>query len=383
MRFQVAKQDLEAALQVVTPSLSGTGTGVTTHYAFRRTGTKEGGYGVEVITCSERLFSSCPLKAKVDDPGKKGSFTVEGKRLQKWLSNVANAALDFTFDEEDSEVVAKAPRGKQTFQSLQPDSRFTWAAELKDAESKATIPAERLAKALSYSARFTSAKESEEPELCTSEAKEGILYSTDRKAVSLIRVAGLEESNLRIHGKDAGGFLTFLGSFDNTDVEVLEHDRMLIFQRGDGAVFGATRFQAPFPGINIDMDSDDHHVWTLDKGEISEAIGFLTSGASWEDNRLRLSPGEADGEVVFSMVSATGKTTTLTLNCTEHSSADGAPEVPDDGFVIDHFLLAKVLGVWKADQIPLGITITGNRGFVRFVTEQDDDKYLTILAWLR
>ena len=54
MRFQVAKQDLEAALQVVTPSLSSSGTDITSHYVFRRTGTKKDGYGVEEVTCSRR-----------------------------------------------------------------------------------------------------------------------------------------------------------------------------------------------------------------------------------------------------------------------------------------------------------------------------------------
>jgi len=57
--------------------------------------------------------------------------------------------------------------------------------------------------------------------------------------------------------------------------------------------------------------------------------------------------------------------------------------VPDDGFAIDHFCLAKVLNWWKGDAVKIGISVMGTRGFVRFVSEDGNDKYLTIIAWLR
>jgi len=380
MRFKVAKQDLEAALQVVSASISSSGTDITTHYVFRRTGTEDEGYGVEVLTCSGRVFSSCPIIVEVEDPGDKGLFTVEGKRLKQWLAHVPDAPLTFALDE--AEVVARAPKGKQTFQSLNPDSRFVWDKTLEASTLTATLPADRLAAALAYSKLFTSVKETEHAELCISEIKEGILYSTDKRAVTLIRVAGLEESKLRVHGKDAAGFITFLGTFNGTEVEVLEHDRMLVFRRADGAVFGESRFQAAFPGVKVGMDDKDQHQWVLSKAEIDEAIGFLTSGAAWEDNRLHFSPGDGD-EVLVSMVSATGKKTVLPLTSTEKVSADKAPAIPSEGFSIDHFCLAKVLGAWKEDEIRFGINVMGDRGFVRFVIEQNGDKYLTILAWLR
>ncbi len=57
--------------------------------------------------------------------------------------------------------------------------------------------------------------------------------------------------------------------------------------------------------------------------------------------------------------------------------------MPDDGFAIDHFCLAKVLNWWKGDAVKIGISVMGTRGFVRFVSEDGNDKYLTIIAWLR
>jgi hypothetical protein len=398
MRFKVAKQDLDAALQVVSPSISNTGSDITTHFVFRRTGTKKDGYGVEVLTCSGRVFSSCPLIVDVEDPGEKGSFTVEGKRLKQWLAHVGDAALTFTLDETD--VIARAPKGKQTFQSLNPDSRFVWDKTLKAAKLTATLPADRLAAALGYSRLFASVKESEQPELCVCEFRPrvvetdeetgvetvihegGILYSTDKKAVCLIRVEGMTESALRIHGKDVPGLIAFLGTCESTDVEVLEHERILVLRRGDGAVFGESRFQADFPGLKIQMDDADQHQWVLSKAEINEGIGFLTAGAAWEDNRLHFASGTEDDEVVMWMMSATGKKTELTLKCKVLDSQDKAPDLPPEGFAIDHFRLAKVLGAQKEDEVMLGINVSGARGFVRFVTETPCDKYLTIIAWL-
>lgn len=382
MRFKVAKRDLDDALQVVSPSISSSGNDITTHYVFRRTGPNDKGeYGMEVLTCSGRMFSSCPLIVKVEDPGEKDAFTIEGKRLKQWLSFVADAALTFTF--ADAEVVARAPKGKQTFQSLDPDSRFVWDKTLKASKLTATLPADRLAAALAYSRLFASTKESEQPELCTCEVKDGILYSTDKKAVTLIRVAGLGESAMRIHGKDAKGILDFLGTCDGSEVDVLEHDRMLIFRRKDGAVFGETRFQAAFPGLKINMDDEDQHEWVLVKADLEEAIGFLTSGASWEDNRLHFKPSKEAGEVILWMMSATGKKTELMLKTSVSESVENAPEIPPEGFSVDHFCLAKVLGAWKDKDIRLGVNIRGNRGFVRFVVDQHGDKYLTIIAWLQ
>ncbi len=383
MKFQVAKQDLEAALQVVTPSLNSSGSDITTHFVFRRTGTKDDGYGVEVVTCAGRVFSSCPMKVKVDDPGKKGTFTIEGKRLKAWLANVANAALTFSFNEDEGEVTAKAPRGRQTFQSLQPDARFSWDDNLKEAKLAATLSADRLANALGYIRHFISVKESERPDLCVCEVKENLLGATDQKALTVIRIEDIGEAILRIHGKDVAGFKDFLGTFDGTNVEVLEHDRVLILRRGDGAMFGSSRFQAMFPGFKVGMDDEDQHKWVINKAELAEAIGFLTAGATWEDNRLTFAPSDKPNEITLSMMSATGKKTTLPVACVSMDSVEDAEEIPDTGFALDHFVLDRVLKAMKFDEVTFGVTSLGSRGFVRFVFEYEGDKYLTMLAWLR
>lgn len=381
MRFQVAKCDLDSALQVVTPSIdTKKGASLTTHFVFRRIGTKKDGYGVEVVTTAGKVFASCPVKVVVEDPGDKGAFTIEGKRLKQWLQYVSDAAL--TFELDGATVVARAPRGSQTFQSLSPDSRYNWSKTLKEAEVSATLPATHLASALAYSAKFASTKENAQPDLCICEIKNGVLYSTDKKAVTLIRVAGMEGSNLRVHASDVKSFIAFLSECGTGDVEVLEHDRMLFIRRGDGAIFGESRFQSAFPGLMIGMDDVDQHVWTLPKDEVLSAVGFLKSGVASEDNRLHMAPGK-NGDVVLSMMSTTGIRTELSVPAGAMESVDKAPAVPASGFDIDHYCLTKVLDSQIADNVPFGINVKGDRGYIRFVSELDADKYLTIMAWLK
>jgi len=381
MRFKVAKQDLEAALQVVNPSL-GSGADLTGHYVFHRTGPDDAGkYGVEVKTVSDRLFSSCPVKAQVEEAGTKDSFTIEGWRLKKVLHHIPDAALTIGFNADESEALLRVGRFTQTFQSLQPDARYTWSKPLAAATVAATVAADRLSQALGYARHFVSANDSEQPELCACEIREGIVYATDKRSISLIRVAGMDESKLRVHGKDASSLMTFLGMCEGLDVDVLEHDTMLILRRGDGAVFGAMRFQASMPNIQIGMDDGDQHRWTVLKQDLVSAIGLLTSGAAKEDNRLHLEMG-ADGDLLVSMLSATGKQTVMPLAVISKESDDEASDLPDGGFSVDHTNLAKVLSAWKDSEFTIGISLVSSRGYVRFTSEYEGDKYLTLFSWL-
>ena len=384
MRFKVAKQDLDSALQVVNASLSGSGTGIETHYVFRRTGPDDAGkYGISVLTNSGLISASCPLIVAVEDEGTATEFTVEGGRLKQFLDAVPDTVLTFTFDDKDKETLVRAVRAKQSYPSLAPDFRYDWGELLEEAKLTATVPAERLAGSLSYSRRFAAPENAKRPELSVCEVREGILYSTDQKGVTLVRMNGMAESNLRVHAKDVGGFLGFLSTCEGSDVEVLEHDRKLILRRHDGAVFAESRFEAEFPGFEVDMDEEDHHKWTLSKSDVVNGIKVLTSGSADKDNRLHLALGKEDGEVILSMVTTNGKNTEYPIQNVEMDSIEDSPPIPPEGFFIDHFCLSKVLSSWKDDEITLGSNVKGARGLTRVGVELNGDKYLTILAWLR
>lgn len=398
MQFTVAKRDLESALSVVAGPLATGGSDISTHYLFRETDR-----GVEVLTFGTRLFGSCPLVAKVG-PGSdgKGAFTIEAKRLKAWLGAVGDAALEFTQDGGD--VVAVAPKGSQTFQSLDPSKYPFWDKMLQAAESTAKVDASRVLAAVDYSRLFASDRESTEPHLCVSELSplqkstddagnpveerlKGFFQSTNKMALSLVQVAGLEEATLRLHFKEAPKLVTYLSTFGTGEVEILEHERAYFFRRGDGAVFGCTRFLVNYPTFKISMDDEPHRVWTFSKDELEEAIQFLEAGAAWEDNRLRFQKGAGDNEVILSMASLTGKTTELSVNALSVADQSDIPELPSGGFAIDSAGIKKVLKWWSNDEVQVGVTVREVRGqkfgFMRFYAEREGDKFLTILAWLR
>lgn len=385
MRFQVAKRDLEAALQVVSSSISNSGSDISAHYTFRRTGKEEGKYGIEVLTYANQTCSSCPLAAvsfsEVGDK-KKTAFTIEGWRLKDWLKCIpADSVPEFSL--VDGEVTIKVRRGSQDFQSLDPSTFPYWDKVLAESEVKATLPADRLAAALAYSRLFIMDKDGE-PDKSVCEVLEGVMYSSDRKAVTLIKVPGMEESSLRVHGKDVSGFLTFLGTAGDGNVEILEHERNLFVRRCvDGAVFGEARFQFQFPVPKVKLDDPSHHIWEIPCDEFRSAIGFLVAGADPKDNRLCLAPGAAPGEVTLSMTNTTGKVTTLTLSGITMQSDPQAPAVPEAGFMLDHNVLDKVLTTWKEPMVQFGISFSGGRGLLRCRHEKLESVYLTIIATLR
>jgi len=388
MKIQVAKKDLEDALAVVGPSLAGSGSDLSSHFLFRRNPDDKD--KVQVLTYSVRISALCPLTATVTDSDY-DAFTIEGWRLKMWLSKLPDAALEFEFD--GSVVEASCPgKGKQKFQSLNPTKFPFWDKALEDAEITATLPAERLHRALDYARNFASDDESRTPELCVCEVKDGVLASTNRRTATLVTVEGLDGSSMRIHAKDASAILSFLGTIQG-DVEVLEHEKKVFFRRADGAIFEESRFDANFPAFNRPPDVDPHW-WVLKTDELRNAIPFLASGASKEDDRLRFTrPGDENDKerpIVLSMMTATGGTAEQSVTCLDSESDPAAEEIPDEGFVLAYPNMVKVLQFVTTDTVKFGVSRRKKNGYLRFVenafTDEDGnggDEYLTIAAWLR
>lgn len=379
MIFKVAKQDLEDALHVASGSVSGSGNDISAHFLFRVTD-KDGNLGVEVLSYSGRLFSSCPVfKAAVTERGD-GAFTIDGKRLRGW---VALTTGTITFEFKDGNVRVKADKTKNVFQSLNPSTFPYWDKITAEAKPTGKIPAKQLAAALAYSKQFVSENEAGTPDLCVIEAKDGIFYSTNQRAATLVKVAGLEKSALRVHGKDAGALCAFLDTCKDGEVEILEHDRALFLRRADGAVFGESRFGATFPGLKVNMDEKDQRTWLVPKGDVVLHVQSLAFGAANEDNRLKFNFTQPQGPVTIGMKMLTGDDVTEEIPCIESPTEPNAPDIPADGFSLDRESLKKVLASWDADAVRFGVNVAGSRGFVRFIFEGDGNKYLTIAAWLR
>jgi hypothetical protein len=391
MKIEVAKRDLEAALQVVSISASSTGSDLTTHFVFRA---KED--TVEVLSNNGRLGASAPFIANIEG---EGSFTVESWRLNKWISAVEDAAL--TLEVDKGSVVATSPKGDVTFQSLDPSSFPYWDDNFAASEEGVKISAKRFHAALSHVKMFISDKDTTTPKLAVTEVLDNTLQSTDTGALALVTLrhgtAATEDtpesyepemkgSNLRIHGKDIGAVLSFLGTCGDEGVQLHEHDRALFLEREDGAVFNIGRPRHTFPELDLDQSPDSPHWWQVATSDLKSAIGALAAGAPREERRMRFN--FVDSKVTMEMNASTGSKNLLSLDTMESGSIEGATPMPEEGFEIAYPYLLSLLSQYKNDTITFGlhpqVDDEGKHrgGWTRIREDRLGDDYLTLFVWL-
>jgi len=273
MNLVVAKRDLESALKVVSHTVSMGGSDISSHYLFRQLSPKT----LEVLSYNGRVFSSCPVVAAFEgDDGK--SFTVEAKRVHWLLEAVPDDAVLKISHNGTGEVSVSTARGKNIFASLDPDLFPYWDENLKGSGKTATIASERLNAALTHAKSFIYGDDAKSPQLCVAEFRKGCLFSTDQMAVSIVKVDGMEESEIRIFGKDAAAVVAFLSTFkkgtspvekseksdekakpESEVVEIWESEKAMYLRRKDGAVFGEARSTNRFPDLTVDWASEDDH----------------------------------------------------------------------------------------------------------------------------
>jgi hypothetical protein len=378
MEITVSKADLESVLRVVTPTVSSTGSDISTHILFRTTET-----GSEVLAYSGRTFSSCPLTDSVSGTG---AFTIEAKRIKLWLGAVEETDLTLSYDDTTKIVTATSPSGDQKFESLDPSNFPYWDQMLNEAEEVGQVEADRLHRALSYTKMFISDQEARNPQLCVTEVRNGSFYATDKAAAVVVDVAGLEKSTMRIHGKDVGSILSYLDSLKNGGLTVYEHPRALVFKRdSDGSLFGESRFATPFPDLNVDRNKDDDRVWVLPKEELVTGINWLRSGAAWEDYRVNFSfYTEGDENIVrMKMRSTSGGDIIRDVACLEYVENNSEEAFPENGFSLNYQSLLDVLRQYNGKTVKFGVNQKGRGGWVRIEEPRNGDSYLTILAWLQ
>jgi len=378
VKVVVAKNDLNAALQIVSTSIASKGMEIESHYVFRAV---EDGH-VEVLTTSGRVFSSAKFVAKVEDADTYKAFTIEGWRLKKWLGSVGDVALSFTFD--GTLVTAAEPKGTNEFQSLDPGLFPYWDNHLQEAKSIATVKAYRLHNVFSYLKQFMNSDEGGNPGLCVTEVRNGLFYAATDTSITTVAVEPFKDSTLRVHGKDIPTLQKFLAQAGDEDVEVLEYDQGVFFRRASGPVFGEARYRSPFPNVRPPKSDDaDPHWWTVSCAEMDTSLKAVEASAAREDNRVWLRP--LNGKVQISMLSPNGRHQKRVLECSDSGTTDGALPIPTDGFAIDQVTIDRVLSHYEGDAIRLGITTKSEApqtGFVKVTEKRGEDQFLTCAAWL-
>lgn len=379
MKIEVAKIDLESALAVSTLTV-GSGTDLSSHYLFRKTGA-----GVEILSYDMRTFSGIPLKCVAEG---EDSFTVEAWRLDKWLSGVADGVLTITSD-ANGEVTAKGTKGRIRLRSLDPSKFPYWDRLYSDAKVDGTIVPSTLNRAINVSKCFVSTDDTQKPEICQIEAINGTLWSTDRRALSHVRVA-MPELNMRIPGKDIPTITKFLSLKDtlNGDVTLLTSERSAndgggacaFIRRADGGYIGVSRPNAPFPKLDVNPENDDESSFVLDLIDFKSAVSVLSASAPKNHETIRLR--YLDGRVVASMPSDAGGEDDYPLTV-KGDIING--DAFADGFTVGHNYLKSIADAFGVAELKLGVNRRGKGGFIgvrhKDPVESGATDYFAVLVW--
>ncbi|MHC4780865.1 MAG: hypothetical protein ACYTFG_20025, partial [Planctomycetota bacterium] len=359
MKFQVAKCDLEAALQVVSSSLgSGSSDDISSHLLFRARKNDKGEWKGEVLTYTDRLCAGAPIIAKIEvEAGGPTAFTIEGSRLKDLLKTLPDAALTFDFDGSDTNYDGHGGPIEKAFESLDPDDYPYWDDGLEEAQAVATVPASAFRRAVGLARPFVLLDaETRRPDLCVFESREGVIHASNMKTASLVTVPGMEESALRIHGGDAPKIIAFLDTMGDDDVEILESSLALYLKRGDGAVFGETRYNVRFPdNMKVGQIKVDPRWWEIPVGELKTSIARLHSFANRKDNRLRLKPGKKDTLLLEMALNSGRGNAQQTIELGGSGAEDDAPDLPTKGFLLDYNELKLVLSVYQEETLRMGL----------------------------
>jgi len=381
MKVTVPKTVLESALQVSTITVGSGGNDLSTHYLFRVRGGN-----VEILSYNQRIFSAVPMECEVE--GEDGdSFTIEAWRLDKWVSGVGSGSLVLHSDGEGS-VSAKGPKNKIRFRSLDPSKFPFWDGLVREAKSTGSVAPSSLCRALSLARWFVSADDTTKPELCQVEAIDGVLWATDRRALSSVEIPTLPNLNMRLPGKEVGNIMRFLSLKETTaqEIEVQSAERSpddgggacAILVRADGAYVGISRPMSEFPILQVDRNSADEAMFDLDVEEFTNALAVLSASAPKNHESVRVR--YVDNSLVLSMPSEAGGEDEyiLTTNNVENG------ELFEEGFVVDYPYLKGIAATFDLDTLRLGVNKRGRGGFVSFrnADEGDDgNRYYSVIVW--
>ena len=383
MEIKANTRDLEAALKVVTNTYQTTGTDISGHYLFRVT-EGEAGRRLEILSHKQpgRVFSSCPCVS--EDDGKKGetlAFTIEASRFDSLIGVLKDAVL--TLRPAGPIVVCEAPSpwGKVEFKSLDPDKFMSWDEMYAKATLVGEVPADHLVGVFNFAKLFISNLETKNPGMLVTEARDGLLLSTNTVTVTTIRMPQLASSSMRIHNKDVSPLLKFLAASERSLITVSEGERHVFFRRDDGALFGASRFMSAFPKLGLPPEeAEDAHWWKLSKERMLATLPFLMTASDKLDPNLYLRRQES--EIRVSVDCVTGGRGHIMVPLIDSGSKDGAKDLPSDGFVVNRDMLRSVLSQTDAAEVVFGLNATEKGGFLRIQEERESGNYRMISTWL-
>jgi hypothetical protein len=397
MKIEAAKCDLEAALQVVNIAVGSGGNDLSTHYLFR--GTKDS--GMEVLAYHQRVFASAPIKCVVETPEDEdtASFTAAAWRMNRWLEGVRDGVVTMDYN-GNGEVRISGARATARFESLDPTKFPYWDKGLEEAASVGDASPTELAMTLSHARKFTADEDTTQPQFAQVEARDGILWSSDRFSVSMIDVNSVPKLGIRVNTKDIPAVVKFLSLTDTSDtsVEVLENSSTAFFKRADGALIGVSRPPVQFPNLKIDRAAEPAASFDLSVTEFQDGVLQLSASAAKDNTLIRIKYGENDegtGNLILSMDSDAGGTCEFPMLPTQIENGDAFTK----GFDVDFPYIQSIAASFSLDTIRMGVHPVGDGGYLSFCYSKpadtdaeadadaepnaDSNGYYAVIVWKR
>jgi len=319
MKITISKNDLKDALDKASATL-GKGEDITSHFLFSATET-----GVEVLSCDPpRMFSSSPLiGAKVEEgkseegkseegkseekkseegksEEKKSEFTVDGKRILQAINSIDGV---ITLSHSEGDVTLESSKGSLVFSSLNPINFPPWSKMLKEAklknEEEIKVTTTTLNETLHNLKPYCSQNEQRHPELCMVLFKGGKAFACDGFGLAMAKNDTFENIDLKIHFKDLSPLSKFLKAHDGEPIKIKEGEKATFLSVEDGSTIGFMHIPFDMPNKITTQYSEafewtPRRVWKFKKQELLNAISFLSSGASDQDHKVKLTDPESE-----------------------------------------------------------------------------------------
>jgi hypothetical protein len=312
--------------------------------------------------------------------------------VDRWLEGVRDGVITMDYN-GNGEVRISGARATARFESLDPTKFPYWDEGLAKASSVGDASPTELAMTLNHARKFTADEDTTQPQFAQVEARDGVLWSSDRFSVSMIDVNSVPGIGIRVNTKDIPAVVRFLNLTDTVDsvVEVLEGTKTAFFKRPDGALIGVARPPVGFPLLKIDRAAEPAAQFDLAVGEFKDGVLQLSASAAKTNTLVRIKYHEDDeddegkGNLILSMDSDAGGTCEFPMAPTKVENG----EAFNDGFDVDFPYIQAIAASFDLDTITLGVHPVGDGGYLSFcrsepsVPDAEPNEYYAVIVWKR
>lgn len=332
---------LAAAAKVSSVAVASSAPDITSHHLFRVRDGK-----LELLSSTRSVFMSVNVDGAEFEGGPPEAFSFEARRLSALLESLGGKTTISFEVAPGGSVTVETPRGRNTFQGLDPSTFPYWDDELAEATGSAVaIEVARLRQVLADARPYIYDDEAKGRQYCVAEFRNGLALATDQKSFFRTWLAGDPALTFRINGRDVGAVVAALSHAKGDNVNVLCHPKVTFFQADNltlGEMLVDVKFPEPktMPGVREGELPEGAERWKFFVEEYREVAGLLASAARFDDYRLSF---RRKGNTLFlSMKTVGGKRTEIALPLHDAAYApDSAFPPPKEGDAAPSFVLSK------------------------------------------